>query len=79
MQRNCVHAPDCDCGRINNSMHSMLIFLPVLNLAFLFFMNIQVKEQAANTLLVMYQHIGERLRVDLAKKEIHPAKSAPIN
>jgi hypothetical protein len=57
----------------------MLIFLPVLNLAFLFFMNIQVKEQAANTLLVMYQHIGERLRVDLAKKEIHPAKSAPIN
>jgi len=36
--------------------------------------NFQVKEQAGNTLVIIYQHVGERLRTDLAKKDIHPAK-----
>jgi len=36
--------------------------------------NIQVKEQAGNTLVIIYQHVGERLRADLAKKDIHPSK-----
>jgi len=33
-----------------------------------------VKEQAGNTLVIIYQHVGERLRSDLSKKDIHPAK-----
>jgi len=36
--------------------------------------NCQVKEQAGNTLVIIYQHVGERLRSDLVKKDIHPSK-----
>ena len=34
----------------------------------------QVKEQAGNTLVIIYQHVGERLKADLVKKDIHPSK-----
>jgi len=36
--------------------------------------NAQVKEQAGNTLVIIYQHVGDRLRSDLSKKDIHPSK-----
>jgi len=40
--------------------------------------NFQVKEQASNTLVIIYQHVGERLRSDLAKKDIHPSKYSTV-
>lgn len=40
--------------------------------------SIPVRDQAINTLVVIYQHVGERLRTDLAKKEVNPAKLAQI-
>jgi len=40
--------------------------------------NVQVKEQASNTLVIIYQHVGDRLRSDLSKKDIHPSKYLSI-
>jgi len=37
-----------------------------------------VKEQAGNTLVIIYQHVGERLRSDLSKKDIHPSKYVTV-
>jgi len=39
----------------------------------------QVKEQASNTLVIIYQHVGEGLRSDLAKKDIHPTKYVTLS
>lgn len=41
--------------------------------------NAQVRDAAMNTLVEIYRHVGERVRCDLAKKDLPPGKLTQLN